>query len=187
MLVKNLQETCIICLLPNQLCKREEKENGKTENWECRRVGRDRGGTHLLVNVENRPWVFNGRLNQTHEEIKIEIDRKRERQLHIRSTLVYGVEDGERGCWKCRLECGVLPPIPVMSFRAKWLQTSKGGIFPDGKASSSRLSHREGILCAPSVWKKGWGVTGVLIKINPKHSYFHKLSARGLFGCEQAR
>lgn len=47
-----------------------------------------------------------------------------------------------------------ITPIPVMSFaEAKWLRTSKGGIFPDGKV---RPSAREGDLQgdAPAVYER---------------------------------
>lgn len=85
-----------------------------------------------------------------------------------------------------------ITPIPVMSFaEAKWLRTSKGGIFPDGKARpSAREDGLQGEIASrasASAYERGEDVAyrgkgaSSLIKINLGHSYFHKLWRSALF------
>jgi len=72
--------------------------------------------------------------------------------------------------------------IPVMSFvGAKWLRTSKGRILPDWKAHPF-AREEEG---DPNMRVLRIKRRGALIKINSGHSYFHKLSALGLFVSER--
>lgn len=56
----------------------------------------------------------------------------------IRGTPAHELEGGEQERWNAGRYATYYPPISVMSFAwAKWLRTSKGGIFPDGKAHPS--------------------------------------------------
>lgn len=179
---KNLsREIYHMCLLPKQLCKREK--NRREMSMRKQKIGRVAvwGGTHLFVNVESsHPWVSAELVTQKGR--RRDRSRKSETVAYTRYSGIWG-----RRWWTRMLKMPVgmrrITPISVMSFGAKWLRTSKGGIFPDGKASSSHPSYREedlrGDAAHPSHEKRGrWNRRGGLIKINPKHSYFHKLSAR---------
>lgn len=71
------------------------------------------------------------------------------RVLHIWGASMHRLEGGERGRWNAGRYAAYYSPISVMSFaRAKWLRTSKGGIFPDGKACPppARKGDRQGDL-----------------------------------------
>jgi len=81
-----------------------------------------------------------------------------------------------------------ITPIPVMSFAVgakSGFEHQKAEYFPDGKARGRRGGIHPRAFSLHGEWRGereagGSTVVGALIKINPGHSYFHKLSARGL-------
>lgn len=63
------------------------------------------------------------------------------RVLRIQDAPAHELKGGERGRWNAGRYAAYYPPISVMSFvGAKWLRTSKGGIFSDGKARPPPLA-----------------------------------------------